>query len=610
MLKMIDRINRININRMTVEGFKGYNHEKTFELGNTTKIYADNGQGKTSIGEAITWAFLGSNLWGNDKSDSDLKNKTSKKMKVEVEFTDGEKDYILSRSRYGNKTTITLNNKEIRQVDLYYLLGNKDIFLSIFNPMYYFTMSQKQAREFIVSILPEIKIEDVIENLEGFELEYIKDDLTYIHNNPNEYMKKKRKGIKELEEDIIYIEGILSTLKEPADIEKYLDMVGLRDTEKKYQDKKKLLEELILEKHNLEKEKVKIENQKIKTLDTTELYKKKMELEKGLELIKAKEYETNKDILKKLVTLESEVDNLRKEYTEKNNLTLKEGDNCPVCKTVISKHHLAVLEGEIEDTLKEITEKGKKKTQEINEIIEKEKKLKEKFNVLKENRIRDFKTKLSTINKEIEGIEKKNLEEIKNDKLKEYDIEISLLDKKIETFKKEFKEIEEGYYKLKSEIEVRKKQIEENKEKTIEYQQKIKEHNKTIETYQKQISIAQNYTSLKVKLLSEIIHKNLDKVEIELQKIVKSTGEIKDTFEVKYMGKKHTIISASEKIKAGLEITDMIINLTGLYYPIFVDNGESITEYSINNDVQIIETRVVKGKKLEVIIEDDIKMAI
>lgn len=606
---MIDRINRININRMTVEGFKGYNHEKTFELGNTTKIYADNGQGKTSIGEAIVWAFLGSNLWGNDKSDSDLKNKTSKKMKVEVEFTDGEKDYILSRSRYGNKTTITLNNKEIRQVDLYYLLGNKDIFLSIFNPMYYFTMSQKQAREFIVSILPEIKIEDVIENLEDYELEYIKKDINYIHNNPNGYMKEKRKEIKELEEDIIYIEGILSTL-EPRNIEKCLDLYELDSVEKEYQDKKKRLEELILEKHTLEKEKFNIENQKTNIIDTTELYKKKMELEKSIEIIKAKEYATEKDVMREIVMLENEIENLRQEYKEISQFNLKEGDRCPTCRTVINKHHLAVLNGEIKDTLNKITERGKKKTQELKKLLEKEKDMQTKFNTFKENRIRDFEEKLRTVNKEIEDIENTDTDDVKANKLREYDARISMLDKKIEISKNELEEIEEKYYKLKTEYELMKRQTAENEQKSVELKESIKEHNSNIAIYKTQISIAQKYTSLKAKLLSDIIHGNLNNVEIELQKIVKSTGEIKDTFEVKYMGKKHTIISASEKIKAGLEITDMIINLTGLYYPIFVDNGESITEYSINNDVQIIETRVVKGKELEVIIEDDIKMAI
>lgn len=609
MLDRYDRIDRINIKALKIEGFKGYKDIRTFILGNTTKIYADNGQGKTSIGEAIVWAFLGSNLWGNDKSDSDLKNKTSKKMKVEVEFTDGEKDYILSRSRYGNKTTITLNNKEIRQVDLYYLLGNKDIFLSIFNPMYYFTMSQKQAREFIVSILPEIKIEDVIENLEDYELEYIKKDINYIHNNPNGYMKEKRKEIKELEEDIIYIEGILSTL-EPRNIEKCLDLYELDSVEKEYQDKKKRLEELILEKHTLEKEKFNIENQKTNIIDTTELYKKKMELEKSIEIIKAKEYATDKDVMREIVMLENEIENLRQEYKEISQSNLKEGDRCPTCRTVINKHHLAVLNGEIKDTLNKITERGKKKTQELKKLLEKEKDMQTKFNTFKENRISDFEEKLRTVNKEIEDIENTDTDDVKANKLREYDARISMLDKKIEISKNELEEIEEKYYKLKTEYELMKRQTAENEQKSVELKESIKEHNSNIAIYKTQISIAQKYTSLKAKLLSDIIHGNLNNVEIELQKIVKSTGEIKDTFEVKYMGKKHTIISASEKIKAGLEITDMIINLTGLYYPIFVDNGESITEYSINNDVQIIETRVVKGKELEVIIEDDIKMAI
>ena len=130
--KMFDRI---SIKKLEVEGFKGYKERKIFELGDITKVFADNGQGKTSIGEAITWAFLGSNLWGNIKADSLLMNNNSKKTKAIVCFSDGEKDHVLIRSRSRNITTIILNNKEIRQETLY--ARNKDIFLSIFNPMYF-----------------------------------------------------------------------------------------------------------------------------------------------------------------------------------------------------------------------------------------------------------------------------------------------------------------------------------------------------------------------------------------------------------------------------------------------------------------------------------------
>ena len=111
-------------------------------------------------------------------------------------------------------------------------------------------------------------------------------------------------------------------------------------------------------------------------------------------------------------------------------------------------------------------------------------------------------------------------------------------------------------------------------------------------------------------MLSDIIHKNLKDVEIVLQKIVKSTGELKDTFEIKYKGKNFKILSTSEQIKAGLEIANLVINQTGLCYPVFIDNGESITKYTIENNVQIIETKVVEGRNLEVNIEDNIKMVV
>ena len=130
MFSKIKRFDKINIQRLEIEGFKAYKEREIFELGDITKIFADNGQGKTSIGEAISWAFLGSNLWGNDKADSLLMNNASKKMEVVVYFSDGEKMNKLVRKR-NSITTIILNNKEVRQIDLYYMLGNKDIFVDI-----------------------------------------------------------------------------------------------------------------------------------------------------------------------------------------------------------------------------------------------------------------------------------------------------------------------------------------------------------------------------------------------------------------------------------------------------------------------------------------------
>ena len=604
MFSKIKRFDKINIQRLEIEGFKAYKEREIFELGDITKIFADNGQGKTSIGEAISWAFLGSNLWGNDKADSLLMNNASKKMEVVVYFSDGEKMNKLVRKR-NSITIIILNNKEVRQIDLYYMLGNKDIFLSIFNPMYFHSMNQKEAREFIVSILPEIEMEDIVEKLNNYELEYIESDLNYIHNNPNEYMKERRRKIKEIEEDLIYIEGILSTLK-PYKLKEPIDKTALENLEKEMLTKKEKLEKLILEKHNLEKEKVNIENKNPEIIDTTKLYKNKLDLEKGLELIKIKQYEIDKDVKKKIITLENEVENLRKEYTKINNTCLKEGDSCPTCKTIISKHHIAILEEDVENTLKEITNLGKEKADELKNIIAKQKELEKKFNIFRTNRINEFENKIKAIDRKIEEIERQNddnLQKLEIDKeksIKKHDNKISLLDEDIKNITAGLKELEKRYYKLKSEKEIRENQIIENEEKSIKLQEKIEEHNKSIGVYKTQINIAQNYANFKVEMLSDTIHQNLKDVEIVLQKIVKSTGELKDTFEIRYKGRDFKVLSASEKIKAGLEVANLVINQTGLYYPIFIDNGESITKYTIENNIQIIETRVVEGKSLEI----------
>ena len=64
---------------------------------------------------------------------------------------------------------------------------------------------------------------------------------------------------------------------------------------------------------------------------------------------------------------------------------------------------------------------------------------------------------------------------------------------------------------------------------------------------------------------------------IRLFEVVKSTGEIKDTFRFTYDGKDYRWISNSEKIKAGLEVSKLLQSLTGLCYPTYIDNAESIT---------------------------------
>ena len=57
---------------------------------------------------------------------------------VELYFLDGEgQNHELTRARQKGRMTITYDGYEIRQHDLNEMFGERDVFLSIFNPLYF-----------------------------------------------------------------------------------------------------------------------------------------------------------------------------------------------------------------------------------------------------------------------------------------------------------------------------------------------------------------------------------------------------------------------------------------------------------------------------------------
>lgn len=94
-----------------------------------------------------------------------------------------------------------------------------------------------------------------------------------------------------------------------------------------------------------------------------------------------------------------------------------------------------------------------------------------------------------------------------------------------------------------------------------------------------------------------------ENLSIKLFDFVKSTGELKPTFEVMMDGKEYKKLSLSESIKAGLELRDVLSEQSGIITPCFVDNAESITKFKEPNG-QLIMAKVVAGKELEVVTDE------
>ena len=112
------------------------------------------------------------------------------------------------------------------------------------------------------------------------------------------------------------------------------------------------------------------------------------------------------------------------------------------------------------------------------------------------------------------------------------------------------------------------------------------------------IDAAKQYNSIKLKKQSEQIKPYLDKVVIQFEKLTKE-GELKDDFKIVYEDKDFNKLSASEKIKAGLEIANLLMNIQNLHFPIFVDDTESINVVP-ELDTQMIKARVTLDKEIKV----------
>lgn len=93
----------------------------------------------------------------------------------------------------------------------------------------------------------------------------------------------------------------------------------------------------------------------------------------------------------------------------------------------------------------------------------------------------------------------------------------------------------------------------------------------------------------------------MNRVEISLYDVVKSTGEVKDTFKFQYGGRRYDRLSLSEKIRAGMEVSELMKRLTGRNYPVFVDNMESVDDLAnVRPTGQIIMAKCVSGAALQV----------
>ena len=107
------------------------------------------------------------------------------------------------------------------------------------------------------------------------------------------------------------------------------------------------------------------------------------------------------------------------------------------------------------------------------------------------------------------------------------------------------------------------------------------------------------YARVRAELTFETLKMN--RVAISLYDVMKTTGEQKAAFKFTYNGRRYDRLSLSEKIRAGMEVSELVKRLTGRNYPVFVDNMESVDDLAnVHPTGQVIMAKCVHGAGLSV----------
>lgn len=200
----MEAIKKFEIVGMSASGFKCYGETISAEFGNPTVITGGNGRGKSSVADAIAFAVTGKPFFGEAGIDR-LYADGSKDLSVSMRFVaDDGAEHLLTRERHNDRVTILCDGRELRQTDLNEMFGEKDVFLSIFNPLYFIEELGDDGRKLLERYLPGIPHETVLSMLSKSVRETLKDEEIL---SPETYLKKRREEKRELEETVIYLTG-------------------------------------------------------------------------------------------------------------------------------------------------------------------------------------------------------------------------------------------------------------------------------------------------------------------------------------------------------------------------------------------------------------------
>ena len=495
---------KVIFKRLVATSFKNHK-ELTIEFGDITNLVGGNGEGKSSISEMFTWLLYNVDPHKTkiDPTPIDATEETPAP-KVELLLNIDGKDLLLTKELLKSaKYHINDIPKKATEFDkLVEDLFDKELFLSIFNPTFFFTQHYTDQRKQLLKYISEPLDNEVLEVLTELDRERLVERL-------------KKNTLEDIEA-------------------KYQPQIKSKDTE--YE---RAAERFLTLKQQLEKE-----QSELKEVDAEKITAEMESIKETVLNAKAHNESIKKarnefsSRMNKLTSLKSDLERIADHVRKLNNEILP--DSCPVCGQDLQGEALEKVKHDHEEEL-----------------------IRSKKNGLA------AKTEFMKFKEEFDKFEMPEGEEINTNDLME------------------------KYYKLQNDLTAA--------ERIAKMAEEVKdaEHHKDqvrqeLGTARGVIETIKKFKTKRAELMVDKVNGLLDQLTVKLFD-EKKNGSINPTFEIKMDGKEYSKLSTAERIKAGLELAEVLIKQSGTSIPVFIDNAESILKYTAPS-AQLITAKVKPGK--------------
>ena len=595
------KIKQFQITSLMLSGFKSYEEPTELVFGNPTVITGGNGRGKSSIADAIAFAVTGCPFFGERGIDR-LHNENNPDVAIRMCFVDETGTlHELNRTRRKNRMTITYDGYEIRQLDLADLFGERDVFLSIFNPLYFIEELGEDGKKLLERYLPTIPHETVLSQLSEPVREHLKNETIL---SPEGSLKRCREEIRGLEERITYLRGQKDLAASQGESHEQAE------------------QELTLQADTLREEIAELEQRQFSGMDVSAMQERLVELSGRYEEAARDERTDTSKLREQLQTLREKIARREGEqYLSKFTEALAEasarvkdlgvryqresaaykafhaGMECPACHRSVTEQSLPEVQAALKKVLSELYAAGSEQRAQLIELQEMDKKAADTFAQFKEDDLGKWAAEAAEMEQRCASLAEQASAETECLRAEiqtlTADLEYGNLSQaeydRLGTCREELRQSEAKIAALQTMTAAQ----------LPDFDREIAQANASIAEIKRKMANVIAYISKRAELTFSQLKMN--RVEISLYDVVKSTGEVKDTFKFQYGGRRYDRLSLSEKIRAGMEVSELMKRLTGRNYPVFVDNMESVDDLAnVRPTGQIIMAKCVSGAALQV----------